>query len=379
MPADSIWTSFRKQMPITAKWAYFDHAAVAPLPDPAREVIQEYADSYATLGTTNWPYWRKKIEAARNHAATLIHADAENIAIVHSTTEGIGLVAEGFNWRDGDNVVIPDSEFPSNVFPWLNLAHRGVETRQVPCPEGRIDIDQLFAACDERTRIISLSWVGYTTGWRTDLADVCELAHARGIRVFVDAIQGMGVLELDVQTVPIDFLAADGHKWMLGPEGAGVFYVRRDRLDELHPLGVGWNSIRDAGNFSHPEFNLKPNVGRYEGGTYNMVGTAGLAASLELLANAGIRHVSERMHTVTEELCERLRTIGAEIASTRDAEKWSGIVAFDMPNKSPLAIKKHCEQNGVALNYRGGHLRASPHVYTNSDDIDRLIDTMRTP
>lgn len=376
MPADSIWTSFRERMPITGKWAYFDHAAVAPLPEPSRRVIAEYADSYATLGTTNWPYWRKKIEDARNHAAKLINADAENIAIVHSTTEGIGLVAEGLDWRDGDNVVIPDSEFPSNVFPWLNLKNRGVETRQVACPEGRIDVDELLAACDERTRIISLSWVGYTTGWRTDLASVCELAHARGVRVFVDAIQGMGALALDVQSIPIDFLAADGHKWMLGPEGAGVFYVHPDRLEELHPLGVGWNSIRDAGNFSHPEFNLKPNAGRYEGGTYNMVGTAGLAASLELLTNAGIHNVTERMHTATEELCERLRSIGAKIASTREPERWSGIVAFDIPDQSPLATKKRCEEHGVALNYRGGRLRASPHVYTNADDMDRLIDAI---
>ncbi|WP_166831399.1 aminotransferase class V-fold PLP-dependent enzyme [Thalassoroseus pseudoceratinae] len=377
MPAaDSIWTSFRKHMPIIEQWAYFDHAAVAPLPEPSQQVIKEYADSYATLGTTNWPYWRKKIEMARNHAATLINAEAKNIAIVHSTTEGIGLVAEGFDWRDGDNVVVPDSEFPSNLFPWMNLAGRGVETRRVHCPEGRIDLDQLFGACDQRTRLISLSWVGFTTGWRTDLAAVCEMAHVRGIRVFVDAIQGMGVLPLDVQAVPIDFLAADGHKWMLGPEGAGVFYVRPDRLEELHPLGVGWNSIQDAGNFSNPEFRLKTNAGRYEGGTYNMVGTAGLAASLELLANAGIHNVGERLYAVTEELCERLKSINATIVSTRDENHWSGIVTFDIPDESPLAIKKRCEERGVAVNSRGGHLRASPHVYTNADDIDQLMDAI---
>lgn len=376
MLVDSIWMSFRQQMPITQQWAYFDHAAVAPLPEPSRQVIHEYADSYATLGTTNWPYWRKKIEAARNHAAILINAAPENVATIHSTTEGIGLVAEGFDWRDGDNVVVPDSEFPSNLFPWLNLKSRGVETRQVSCPEGRIDLDQLLSACDERTRLISLSWVGYTTGWRTDLAAVCEAAHARGIRVFVDAIQGMGVLPLDVQAVPIDFLAADGHKWMLGPEGAGVFYVRPDRLEELHPLGVGWNSIRDAGNFSNPEFNMKPNAGRYEGGTYNMVGTAALATSLELLTNAGIHAVSERLHSVTEQLCEQLQRIGAHIASTRDDDHWSGIVAFDMPKKSPLTIKKQCEEQGIALNYRGGRLRVSPHVYTNTDDIERLTEAI---
>ena len=222
----NLWQSFRQQMPVAQRWAYFDHAAVAPLPERTRAAVTRWVDLAATEGDTVWPSWSNRVEQCRGLAARLIHAEPAEIALVHSTTEGITLVAEGYPWQPGDNVVTLDNEFPSNQYPWLNLASRGVETRRVPAVDGRVDLDRLADACDARTRIVTVSWVGYASGYRVDLDQVAELAHRKGALLFVDAIQGLGVFPLDVQKTPIDFLAADGHKWLLGPEGAGLFYLR---------------------------------------------------------------------------------------------------------------------------------------------------------
>ena len=270
-------------MPVAERWAYFDHAAVAPLSVPAQAIATEWAQDFTANGDTGWPKWRDRLETTRKLCAQLIGAYPDEIALVHSTTEGVGLVAEGFSWQAGDNVVVPAGEFPTNLFPWMNLASRGVETRQVAAENERLDLDRLEDACDERTRIISVSWVGYATGWRNDLDAIAEIAHRRGALLFVDAIQGLGVFPLDVAKTPIDFLAADGHKWLLGPEGAGLLYVRREHLDRLRPLMIGWNSVKQSGNYTDTRLDLKETAGRYEGGTYNMLGHAALGASLEQL------------------------------------------------------------------------------------------------
>lgn len=368
------WTAdFRSQMPVTLQWAYFDHAAVAPLCEPGRLILREWADDLAAHGDANWFRWRKEVERARREAAKMISADTAEIALIHNTTEGVNLVAEGFPWSPGDNVVLPAGEFPTNLFPWLNLADRGVETRQVESDSIGLDLDALAAACDERTRIISVSWVGYATGWRADLDRLVELAHERGALLFVDAIQALGVHPLDVSKTPIDFLAADGHKWLLAPEGAGIFYIRREHLERLRPLGVGWNSVSQAGDFQDSSFNLRDTAARYEGGSYNMPGIAALAASLALFNEIGVDKIAQRLDQVILKLRDELAQRGATFASSADERHRSGILAVDWPSETPLAeIQRHCADRGVLLNNRGGHLRLSPHAYTNDDDIAKL-------
>ncbi len=360
-------------MPVTGRLAYFDHAAVAPLPDPVSEAVSSWARSMSEHGTADWPSWRKTVETARKLAAGLLGASHEEIALIHSTTEGINLVAEGVRWQPGDNVVTLASEFPSNLYPWMNLKDEGVEVRQVAAPNERADLDQIAAACDERTRIVSVSWVGYATGWRNDLEAMAELAHRAGAKLFVDAIQGLGVFPLDVQEIPVDFLAADGHKWLLGPEGAGIFYVRREHLDWLRPLGVGWNSVEQAGDFADTSYRLKHTAARYEGGTYNMVGLAGLAAALEFLAEFGAEAITRRILEVTDALISELQQIGATIASNLEPAHRSGILAFTLPKTDPLVIKRKLLERGIVVNARQGRVRLSPHAYTNADDIQKLV------
>jgi selenocysteine lyase/cysteine desulfurase len=273
-------------------------------------------------------------------------------------------------------VVTLADEFPTNIYPWLNLASRGVQTRRVSTAGGRLDLNRLAEACNVRTRIVAISWVGYSTGFRHDLQAVGEIARRHGARMLVDAIQGLGVFPLSVNDLPVDYLAADGHKWMLGPEGAGLLYIRRERLDELRPLGVGWHSVVRAYDYAHIDFRLKRTASRYEGGSFNCAGFLGLGGSLKLLLDQGIERIAERVLAITDLCCERLTSLGARIVSHRDGEHRSGIVAFEVPGRDPASVRRHCLGHGVALSCRAGLLRISPHAYNNADDIERLVEVL---
>jgi selenocysteine lyase/cysteine desulfurase len=379
--SDTRWSDFRRLMPVARKLAYFDHAAVAPLPSPTGEAIGVWARQGVEEGDTAWPQWAQRVEEVRKTAASLIAAQPEEIGLVPNTTAGVTYVAEGFPWRPGDNLVTLANEFPTNQYPWMNLESRGVETRRVEATNGVVDLDRIADACDERTRIVALSWVGFASGFRIDVQQAAQMAHRRGAYLFLDAIQGLGVFPLDVQQTGVDFLAADGHKWLLGPEGAGVFFVRREHLELLRPINVGWHSVRGWRDYSHIELAPRPEAARYEGGSQNMVGMIGLGTSLDLLVRmgAGPREsaVGERVLEVTDYACRRLEESGAEIASDRRPGRASGIVSFQVPGRDLKRERQRLLQSGVILSHRGGNLRVSPHAYNNEEDIDRLVKELK--
>lgn len=373
---------FRQMMPITDNWAYFDHAAVGPLPKPTAERISTWSRQATEQGDTVWPEWNRDVQQTRRTAARLINAQPGEVALVNSTTHGIGLVAEGFPWQAGDNVVTLANEFPSNIYPWMNLANRGVETRLVqPGPDGRPELASVLDACDDRTRIVSASWIGFVNGYRLDLAQWVEAVHSKGPLFFLDGIQGVGVFPLDVTSIPIDFLAADGHKWMLGPEGAGIFYLRSEHLELLRPIGVGWNSVVHCFDFDHVQLDLKPTAARFEGGTMNTVGFLALGTSLELLSQQGLSHHSS---AIAERICElggyalqELQGIGAHIQSHREPGHESGIISFQLGDADHQAVRNACLAGGVVLSHRGGCLRISPHAYNERSEVDRLIEILK--
>jgi cysteine desulfurase / selenocysteine lyase len=368
-------------MPIASRLAYFDHAAVAPLPAIAREAVRRWLDQACEQGDTVWATWARRMEEVRATAARLIHAQPAELALVPNTTSGISLVAEGFPWLPGDNVVTLANEFPSNQYPWMNLAARGVETRRVPVEKGIVDLDRLEAACDGRTRIVSVSWVGYATGWRIDVREVAALCRRRGCLFFLDAIQGLGVFPLDVADSGVDFLAADGHKWLLGPEGAGLLYVRREHLDLLRPIGVGWNSVAQGTDYTLIDLNLRPDAARYEGGSQNMIGFTGLGASLDLLASLGVgpqsSPVADPVLEITDYACQRLQELGATLLAPRLAAHRSGIVTFQLPGRDANDIRRRLEAAGVIVRCRAGGVRISPHGYNTTAEIDLMLDELR--
>ncbi|MCC7475216.1 MAG: aminotransferase class V-fold PLP-dependent enzyme [Pirellulales bacterium] len=371
--------TLRAAMPAARKFAYFDHAAMSPLPRPAAEAIEAWLREAVEIGNPVWGEWVKKVEAARADAARLIGAHAEEIVLVSNTTSGISIVAEGLDWQPGDNVVTFADEFPSNVYPWMNLASRGVELRRVATePSGRPDLAKLAAACDNRTRVVTVSWVGFATGYRHDVPRIAEIAHRCGALMFLDGIQALGVFPIDVDEFGIDFLAADSHKWMLGPEGAGIAYIRRNHLDRLRPIGPGWHSIDPGQDYTHIELNLRPTAARYEGGTQNNAGILAMGASIRLLAGLGTANLSAAVLENTDLACERLAKIGARIVSDRSldhrgGEQRSGIVSFEMSGQDPMALKRHLMRQDIILGCRAGRLRISPHAYNNEEDIDRLV------
>jgi cysteine desulfurase/selenocysteine lyase len=376
------WSQFRQEMPVTQRWAYFDHAAVGAIPQLAFDRISRWASEALLDGDAVWGGWQKQHEGLRHTAAQLFNAQPSEISLVPNTSFGINLVAEGFPWKAGDNVVIPDHEFPSNIYPWMQLQDRGVELRVVPLDGARLPINGLLDAIDSRTRIVSVSWVGYASGYRVDPCELAECVHQRGALFFLDAIQGLGVFPLDVRKTPIDFFAADGHKWLLGPEGAGLFYLREEHLNLLRPLNIGWNSVAHGNDFSRVELNLRPAASRYESGTQNMAGFIGLGASLETLAKYGLgptdSAIGKRVLELTDMLAERMIRAGWALASDRssDAVK-SGILLFEIPGCDSLKLKQQLHSEQVVLSFRGGKLRLAVHAFNDASDFDRLFAAVR--
>jgi len=372
------WTAFRNEFPVTRRWAFLDHAAVAPLPAVAVRALAEYATDAAQNGIASVSRWTSRAKAVKASAARLLNAATEEIAFIKNTSDGVGFVAEGFPWLAGDNVVLAAEEFPSNQYPWMNQAHRGVEVRSVPSRGSRVSFDDVRAAVDSRTRVVALSFVEYASGYRNDLDAIGSFCRERGVYFFVDAIQGLGVFPLDVTKTPVDFLAADSHKWLLGPEGSGIFWIRKDLIDLLHPIGVGWNSVVNAVDFAKTDFRLKPTAARWEGGSRNNAGITAMGAGLDLLLGVGIAEVGDRVEFLTDYACERAASAGLKVFSSRAAREKSGIVSLCSPGRDPDDLRNRCRDAGVIVNQRSGRLRISPHAYNSTEEIDRFLECVTT-
>ena len=373
------WSAFRSHFPVTRRWAFLDHAAVAPIPDTAAAALEDYGRRVAENGVADVWHWVDRVAHVRRLAARLVNAPSpDDVTFVPNTTVGIGLVAEGFPWTPGDNVVTVAEEYPANQYPWMNLRARGVEVRAVPSRGNRVEIDDVRAAVTDRTRVLAISFVEFASGFRNDLDALGDLCRSRGVFFFVDAIQGLGVFPLDVQRTPIDALAADGHKWMLGPEGAGFAYVRREWVGRLHPIGVGAHSVVNPFEYSTIDFRLKPHAGRWEGGALNLPGITAFGESLELLLAAGPENVSRRVLGLTDYLCDRAASAGLEVFSSRRAGDASGIVSLTVPGVAPKDVVKRCRAAGVVVNARADRVRVSPHAYNTEEEIDRFLDAART-
>lgn len=372
-------------MPVTANWAYLDHAAVGPLPQPAADAIADFAREASEHGDTLWPQWAEENERLRGDFADFLNCDREEIALIPNTSYGINLVAEGLRWQPGDNIVIPAGEFPSNLFPWQSQQRHEVELRIVPAAadgSGRIDNAAILAAVDARTRLVAASWVGYASGFRLDLEPLVDQVHRAGALFFLDAIQGLGVFPLDLQQIPIDFLAADGHKWLLGPEGAGVAMIRKQHLDLLPGAPVGWNSVQGAHQFGQPELKLKPDASRFEIGSQNMVGMRALRQSLAIFRTIARLHgpaaIANRVLELAALLEHELRRAGATTQFAADPQHRSGIVSFAVPRQGAGRIRQLAAEHHVAVSCRGIGVRASIHAYNQESDIRRLVEVIQS-
>src|SRR6266576_4944125 len=283
-----IYERYRDQMPITESLIYLNHAAVAPLCKPAAEAMKQLADEAMRFGSLHYDRWLAAYEGVRQTAARFIGASPREIAIVKNTSEGIATVAIGIDWQPGDRIVAFHEEFPANFLPWRQLEQVGVRITWLSVED---PMDKIDAAC-LGARLVAISFVQYLSGYRANLNAIGEICRRRGCFFFVDAIQGLGAFPLDVESAHIDALAADGHKWMLGPEGCGILYVRQSRQDSIRPVEFGWTNVASYNDYASRDMTLRPDAGRYECGTLNTIGCYGLSAALEFLLSVGVERIA---------------------------------------------------------------------------------------
>ncbi|HEY6137739.1 MAG TPA: aminotransferase class V-fold PLP-dependent enzyme [Thermoanaerobaculia bacterium] len=366
----------RDLFPVTANIVYMNCAAVGPLSVPAAEAMIAHATDQREYGALHWRDWYAEYVRLREAAARLLNATPQEIAILKNTSEGLSFVAQGIRWRAGDNVVTTDLEFPSNSTPWRSLDRRGVELRVVQSRDGAFEPDDVEALIDERTRVVTLSSVAFHNGFAADLDAVGEICARRGVLFCVDAIQSVGVLPMDVRRSKIDFLAADGHKWMCGPEGASIFFVAKEKMEELEVVEHGWTNIDRKGKFIDCPDDLLPDSRRFEAGSLNTNGIYGLRASLELLLETGIDAIADYVVALASRFAERLEGIGWRVASPRPIR--SAIIGAIPPGVEPSLLRWHrlLEENGVVCAPREGMLRFSPHLFNEDAEVDKVIELL---
>lgn len=366
----------REELPITRQYTFLDHACIAPLSHRAAASMNAFIEDVHKNGGVHEDKWTEDVEKTRALAARLINCHPEEIAFTKNTSEGMSFVANGLPWQAGDNIVITQVEFPANVYPWLNLQHKGVGVRFVQEVEGRIPLEGILREVDDRTRVISISFVEFSSGFRNDLEGIGRLCREKDIVFAVDGIQGLGALRLDVRDSGIDFLAADGHKWLMAPEGAGLFYARKEAMDGLSLAEVGWASVVDKEDFLNYNFTLRPDATRFECGSLSTVCIYGLRGALELLLETGIDVIEKRVLGLTGFLCEGLVKKGYEVFSSRREKESSGIVSFYSTRHSNHGIYKELRQKGIIVSLREGRIRASPHFYNTEEEIGRLLKAL---
>ena len=366
---------YRVEFPVTKKFIYLDHAAVAPLSKRVKDTVNKFLTEATEAAFFKYSYWMGRVEEIRGRCAELVGSQKEEIAFIKNTSHGISLVAEGLDWTEGDNVIIFEKEFPSNIYPWLNLERKGVKVKFIPARGNMIYMDDIEEMIDANTRLLSISSVQFSNGFRVDLERLGELCRTRKVLLFVDAIQSLGIAPMNVSELGIDFLASDGHKWLLGPEGAGIFYCRHELAELLRPSLIGWKSVVNENDYDHIDFRLKTNSLRFEEGSLNVMGIMALGAAVDLLLEVGIDRISERILDLGDLIVEEAEKRGSEIRSPKDRKHRAGINSI-MGKFDPIGVKDRLRALGILVNVRSGAIRVAPHFYNTEDEILRFFSEL---
>ena len=370
--------ALREHFPHTAHQTYLNHAAVSPMSRPVRAAVDEYlaerhgAEPAAPI--ENFDSVFPVMEQTRARAAEVLGTTAEQVDFIPNTSTGLNLLAQGLDWAPGDRIAVPDGAFPTNVYPFLNLERDGVEVDFIPTEEGGYTLDDIERTLQPETRLLSVSWVHFLSGFRVDLEAVGELCAAHDVLFCVDAIQGLGALQLDVETAGVDFLAAGGHKWLMAAQGIGLFYCDETLQDQLHPP-TGWlHGPVDWEHLDEYDLTFHDDARRFRTGTFNTAGTVALHAALGLYLQAGPAWCEERVLERSAVLADELAARGVPRYGTEDPAHASGIVT--VAPEDPEGLYEHLKARDITAALRNRKVRFAPTYYNNEADLQAVLDAV---
>lgn len=368
-------SAYRAEFPITETYVFLNHAAVAPVSRRVSKAVSSLAEEMCRCGIDCYHSWMEGVDAARRQAAWLIGAGANEIAFVTNTSEGLSVVAGGLVWRVGDRVLVVRPDFPSNIYPWMDLERKGVVVDFVSRRGGRIEVKDLEKGLRPGTRLLTVSSVDFLSGYCADLAAMGTFCRQKGLLFCVDGIQGLGLVPLDVKDCQIHFLAAGGQKWLLGPMGCGVLFVSDEAAGLVHPGGVGWKSVRGENDFFTIRLDFKPDALRFEPGSLNLLGIHGLGEALNLLREVGVSRIFEGVLAVNDLFVQGLRQRGLKIVTPLEQSSRSGILSF-VPKADPEKTFYSLMEEKIMVSERKGLIRLSPHFYNCEEDVRRFFEAL---
>lgn len=367
-----LWQRHADQFPVRENLVYLNHAAVAPLPRRTADALKHLADDSLHFGSLHYEEWLATYDGLRDATARLINSSPAEIALVKNTSEGIATVALGIDWQPGDRVVAFLEEFPANQYPWKRLEAKGVNVTWLSIYDSLETID---AAC-QGARLLAISFVQFLGGYRAPIQEIGEICHRNRCIYLVDAIQGLGAFPLDVRACQIDALAADGHKWMLGPEGCAILYINQALQDRVEPVEFGWTNVAGYNDYASRDMTLRPDAGRYECGTLNTIGCFGLRASIEFLLEVGQGEIAPVIQGLADRIAAGAEARGYELLLQRTPQNSAGIVAFRKPGTDAADTVRHLRRHNIITAARAGWVRTSPHFYISPAEIDRMLDAL---
>lgn len=368
----------RRLFPAALAYTYLNSAAFAPLPTVSVRAVASQLEDVSLSGSINMDDWRETKTRARSLAAAMLGVRAENVAFMRSTSDGFSSVALGMRWRKGDNIVTFAGEFPANFYPWRVLRDEfGVEIRMCAERKGRINSDELISLIDANTRLVSISAVQYSSGFRVDLERIGRAARQRDALFAVDIIQAFGVLPFDLPAQFVDIAAGASYKWLCSPEGCGIFYLSDRAQERIKPNCFGWQSVEKPWDFEDIEQKFKPNALAWETGMCGSALFYGLEQSLRLLQDAGALKIAAYLEKLTDFLCEIMPTTRYEIISSRAQGEKSQIVSVEPKNGlSSSEIAARLKRENIIVSARGSRIRIAPHFFNNFEDIQRLVENL---
>lgn len=366
----------RKHFPITNYHKYFNHASISPMPIDAAEAIKEFNEDIMYHGNMHERRWIRQVEKTRELYAQLINAEPEEIAFIKSTSQAISIISKGMKFKKGEKILTADVEFPANIYPWMAMPPRGVEIKFVGAKDGRIDPKDIEKAIDAKTKIIAISLVEYGSGFRNYVEEIGDLCKRKGVFFYLDGIQGVGAIPVDVKKFKVDFMSVAASKWLFGPHGVAILYVKKDIIDEIGYEEISWRSVIEEESRKIHRSDPKIYARKFEGDNANFSGIIGLGASLKLRESIGnnliYRMLARNVDLIFEELKRRKYYIFGPVNSSERA----GIISVSHPDYTCEELVTRLLAENIIVSIRNNHLRISPHFYQTEEEIEFLFEVL---